>query len=505
MEHLFSAAERAERQAQLNNSPSMPWLGFNHEIPERSLDLIEDYPLRRGWTRESVQQLELGHLGRRSPDEAIAMIQSWMSLGLLESAFNTAFKVEDFVRLEKDGSQVVQTAYLREWIDDFHSSIHAVAFTKDPADSQPRERLIYSIEYAAHWNQRLFDLQTENENSWTDFPMVEPVTRMITLIAEAVWAVGQFMPSAEARSFIQCEWVIIPVNDRDLRTRVQRRGWCPSLFDKIKGLSRTPFSVLEYVSAVPPFREARNHHRACSVAGCVEYNVSESNYLMQHRILGCKCEEVIPPLQAVKEALMNRKIPIINGLHLLSQDNDVVQPFIPGAGVPYVAISHVWSDGLGGTTESGMLRCNVEYLTQLALKIGDTPYIWIDSLCIPKAESPRKVAISMMADTYRLAHRTLVLDKGIMQCASTLSLESRMLALSLSTWQGRLWTLQESSLSSEVRFVLKDAVISADSIMRENRPVLHRPVLYTLYTLMDNLTYWVQNNLVTVGGLQRNL
>jgi hypothetical protein len=510
MEHLIAASERRNRRVDIDQAPSIPWLGFPHHVHGQALVAIEDYPLRRGWTREALRQLEFGSLGGRSSTQALAMIQSWMSFGLLESAFDTSFQVTDFLRSDKDGKSIVQTAHLRDWIDEFHSRVHGSQSLNSAAVRQQRQRLVRSVKYAAFWNQRLFEMQTEAEATWTDSELFGPVTRLIILIAEAVWAVGQRVPSLETRPFIDYDWFIMDANDRDLRERVARRGWCPSMYDKVKDLSRTPSSVLEYVSLVSPFREARKRHRDCSTDGCVEYNTKDFEYPTEHRVNGCECERVIPPVEAVKNALLHGTIPVINGLSLVHQHSDeVVYAFLPGdaqgIAVKYVAISHVWSDGLGSTTEKGMLKCQVEYLLQLALEVGGTPFIWIDSLCIPEDKKPRKLAISRMAETYGAAHRTNVLDSGIAQCDSRLSLETKMLALSLSTWQERLWTLQESSLSREVEFVFKNEVVSAYTLLNENAQQIHRPINGIFHLLLDNLSYWVHNNQVTMGGLQRNL
>lgn len=507
MEHLMGAAERRDRRNDLGIAPSIPWLGFSHDTRTQSATLLEDYPIHRGWTREDLRQLEFGKLGHRSSTEVLAMLQSWMSFGLLESAFNTSFTTKDFLRTDYDGREVVQTSYMREWIDDFHSRVHGSSYQTNNGQRQQRERLIRSIQYAAFWNQRLFQMQTEESVLLTSSHLFGPVARLTTLIAEAVWAVGQRLPSPEARPFILCDWVIMDGNDRDLRERVRNRGWCPSMYDKVKDLSRTPTSVLEYISIVSPFHEVPNRHRDCSVDQCVQYNIEKSEYTMKHRTDGCQCGRVFPPLNAVKNALLNWTIPIINGIALLNEvdDNEVVLSHSPETRIRYSAISHVWSDGLGSTTEEGMLRCQVQYLVRLAMEIGKTPMLWIDSLCIPEDRAPRKLAISMMAETYRDAHRTIVLDSGIRRCNSHLSLETRMIALSLSTWQERLWTLQESSLSREVEFVFEDAVVSAETIINENGEQIHRPVNRTFHLFLDNLTYWVHNDQVTMGGLQRNL
>lgn len=333
-----------------------------------------------------------------------------------------------------------------------------------------------------------------------------PVTRLITLIAEAVWAVAQQFPSLDERFFILCDWSISEVNERDLRARLTGRGWCLSLYSKIKNMARTPSSFFEYVSFVPPLEDLVGKHRNCSVDECVGYNVDVPNYHTTHRIVGCKCEMICPPVRDVKKALLEWTVPIMDGIGLLDLNSEgTVQVYSPDRPLKFVAFSHVWSDGLGSVTEDGLRKCQVEYLLEAALQAAGTTMFWIDSLCVPKEHDIRKRAISMMAKTYESANTTVVLDSRIRRCSLSVSLEAKIVSLSLSKWQERLWTLQESSLSKRVVFAFEDGFAPAEAIASESSPKVHRPVVMTGQILLDNLSDWVHNNEVTVGGLQRNL
>jgi hypothetical protein len=226
-----------------------------------------------------------------------------------------------------------------------------------------------------------------------------------------------------------------------------------------------------------------------------------SEYRTKHKTDGCNCKTIYPPLRAVEGALNNLTIPVISGLDLLNSElANAVQIYSPVNQMSFLAFSHVWSDGLGSTTEDGMPECQVEYLTEIALKVTGTPLFWIDSL-----HTARKRAISMMAETYKAAGFTVVLDSGIKNCDFKKSLETRMLALSLSTWQERLWTLQESSLSRNIVFVFENDIVLAETIAQESNAKIYRPVIMTMQILLDNLSNWSEDGRVTIGGLQRNL
>jgi hypothetical protein len=74
-------------------------------------------------------------------------------------------------------------------------------------------------------------------------------------------------------------------------------------------------------------------------------------------------------------------------------------------GTPYIAISHVWADGLGNPYSNSLYRCKLIRLRELVLSLNAgfqpdssdseaIPLIWLDTLCCP-AESGygKRVAI----------------------------------------------------------------------------------------------------------------
>jgi hypothetical protein len=102
----------------------------------------------------------------------------------------------------------------------------------------------------------------------------------------------------------------------------------------------------------------------------------------------------------------------------------------------YVAISHVWSDGIGNKIRNGLPRCQLEriykYISELLrMSAGidninslmrqeknsyfKTKLFWIDTLCIPLAEDLKKSAINTIPTVYARATQVLVLDSEIEQ------------------------------------------------------------------------------------------
>jgi len=81
---------------------------------------------------------------------------------------------------------------------------------------------------------------------------------------------------------------------------------------------------------------------------------------------------------------------------------------------PYVAISHVWSDGTGmGLGKVGEVNPRLfNYFANLIRTVdGGCDGIWWDTISIPTEKDARRKAIDKMHNNYRKARYTLIHDK----------------------------------------------------------------------------------------------
>ena len=132
------------------------------------------------------------------------------------------------------------------------------------------------------------------------------------------------------------------------------------------------------------------------------------------------------------------------------------------ADISYVAISHVWSHGMGSTAEQGLPTCQLRKLKQMLARSGiDTSLIWIDSLCIPQDHSLKMASIGIMDQIYQNAESVLVVDAMLERYTSAdASPEQLSLLAEVSEWNRRLWTFQEAKLAKRLQFAFQDAVVS---------------------------------------------
>ena len=118
---------------------------------------------------------------------------------------------------------------------------------------------------------------------------------------------------------------------------------------------------------------------------------------------------------------------------------------------PYMAISHVWSDGTGGGVQGGgrVNRCLFNYFKGIAEKLGCTA-IWWDTISIPVELAARQNAISRMHENFQDAAQVIIHDQGLVRLP-WIDDGSCCLAILLSTWFTRAWTTLELIMSKKAK------------------------------------------------------
>lgn len=230
---------------------------------------------------------------------------------------------------------------------------------------------------------------------------------------------------------------------------MHRAGWCPNTISEPFLFSFVDLSIISNLLRLPPYvRNNPGEHADCMQSACVYYTITDTKaYVPRHVEPNCQCDYIKPPLDVVLNILSEGHIPVVvyDGAELLAHSAQKR---------PYVAISHVWADGMGSTTEDGLPTCVVKRVASLAQNlVPESGAFWMDSLCVPAITQARKRAILLMAQTYRDAAKVLVIDACIRaQCSTSLSLQENVVRLSLSGWVRRVWTLQEGLLARELYF-----------------------------------------------------
>ncbi|KAI3614036.1 het domain protein [Moniliophthora roreri] len=254
------------------------------------------------------------------------------------------------------------------------------------------------------------------------------------------------------------------------------KGWCKSEFN---GLGNAMMFFNFFIERP----KVGLNHGDCTETRCMASQTSEDDYQTVHVGESCNCDFISVDQDELLVSLSRQHIPKIIVTH------DCRLSVVEDEAYPYVAISHVWADGLGNPHENALPRCQLQRLrnfilalsSALRLSRGRPIAMWMDTLCIPvypQHREYRKLAIRLLAPTYRDATAVLVLDRQF-SCVNSQGMSDLEIGIRIISggWVKRLWTLQEAALTMQskdgpgkIHFQMADGPILWD---RSNRTFRH--------------------------------
>ena len=267
-------------------------------------------------------------------------------------------------------------------------------------------------------------------------------------------------------------------------TRMLEAGWCPS---EIEG-AKNKFISTQTLYFLSRMRkdEIRRNHQTCTTSLCSSFQLDLAAYQTKHRQSYCKCVDVTPNMDDVMVLLRSRKLPLLQITQLegnLESLKVEVVAYTPETS--YVAVSHVWADGLGNPRGNSVPACQLLYILERVETLrgsaaffsdpitrardaeGRPLLIWLDTLCCPVSpEEGRSLALTQMRRTYQDARHVLVLDSGLQYYASDeITIFEALSRVFLSGWMSRLWTLQEACLARTIWIQFKDRPVDLDALV----------------------------------------
>ena len=260
-----------------------------------------------------------------------------------------------------------------------------------------------------------------------------------------------------------------------LSGRMQEDGWCPK--DIAKQMQNLSTSGMYHASRFGNPDASKSHER-CTYTLCDVARVPNHFYRTEHVCEDGNCGILRANQDQLESIVQRGLIPLISPADdaVERNQNSYLNLIEPCPDTIYVAISHIWSEGLGNEAENSLPRCQLVRLSQYVKdlyrpEISGQVFFWIDTICCPrKPRDLRGLAISKMRDTYMEADKVIVLDSWL----QTQEMEDDWhyeLALKVfsSKWSKRLWTLQEGALARKVAFRFKHASFPyKDKVYRED-------------------------------------
>ena len=149
---------------------------------------------------------------------------------------------------------------------------------------------------------------------------------------------------------------------QSLKEKMLAKGWCyhhvnhlsniygPETFSYLATLERSPYRLSD-------------HKRCLSHTACVSYNTEMATYKTRHVTEDCDCPMVQTPYNSLVQIIRKGEIPLISidgGSIAGATHNLTVQS--RSRKTKYIAISHVWADGLGNPTTNALPSCQVKQL-----------------------------------------------------------------------------------------------------------------------------------------------
>jgi hypothetical protein len=262
--------------------------------------------------------------------------------------------------------------------------------------------------------------------------------------------------------------------------RLHLAGWCPVWMRKLR--DKGSVARAYYLSSIP--REPKDMHAHCCPFGCIANQVRKQTYQAKHAIENCNCEMTSFDLDETSDYaqwIRDGYSPLIVRAHNKSTSQvrwKLIRSYDAGStkAKRYVAMSHVWADGTGSVSGNCLPACQLEKFHNGAAELykkhesdqndNDSsnkepiPF-WVDTICVPFHQGPLKMlAIQKMEQIYLDAEKVLVFDKSLQKFSLHNPPNECLTQIEISSWNERLWTIQEAAFAAELHFQFKDGITS---------------------------------------------
>lgn len=197
-------------------------------------------------------------------------------------------------------------------------------------------------------------------------PLGDGIPSMVCFIA----IIAEALVNAHARMIVGSpmpkegfSWSTIwtPTIRESLRREMHDNGRCPSTIEYMA--STRTVSSLRYACEQGPLNGGKNHS-ACPPQFCAAYDIDPRTYVPKHdstcesTLKGSvtSCKYSMPALEKIIAYIKDDHVPVFT---VDSSDLEVHT----SSDMLYIALSHMWADGLGSTLEDGLPMCQLKRLS----------------------------------------------------------------------------------------------------------------------------------------------
>ncbi|KAL8826722.1 MAG: hypothetical protein Q9170_007297 [Blastenia crenularia] len=424
------------------------------------------YPTRRKGTNPLGNETEMvnAYINRVSSEsitELESFLQTWLFFGLLTEIFGDLFTPSSFVQSaeSRDKPQdlsLLNTSQLVPMVEGWMSRIEAAEKSEDRRVQY--EHIATCLRLTSTALQAVKSAFCSDFNPW---------------IRRSIASVGELLTQATNRAYTiedpekdnRCpgNWRLL-YDDPQSIIQMKQNGLCPNEIYRIRSLfiSAQTYHFLTWMKN----GASSIRHQQCTEHQCQANHNHLGQYKAKHRHDTCECENYFIDISEVIRILSRGSLPLLRIKAGSTLDETCVDIVESSPNLKYMALSHVWADGLGNPHSNSLPKCQLQLLSELSrpfseMEREDDLFFWIDTLCCPVEPPEAKImALNQMKVPYNGASHVLVLDSSLRDVeSSALDPIEVCLRIFTSGWMRRLWTLQEAALPRKLWFQFKDSAV----------------------------------------------
>ncbi|KAL8749425.1 MAG: hypothetical protein Q9184_006813, partial [Pyrenodesmia sp. 2 TL-2023] len=480
--------------------------------PGRSLeprdwtDAFWKYPQQQGWLNEDLQTQWF----LCSNEEAAMRAQKWLYVHLLNGFLGVRLRAHTITKPSRNtGEPVIDSSILPQLLQDWESRIRQREKERKPdAPEEPSlekkaDAILLLLKKVLHQCSNL-DEQLEPSRS-----IAFSIRILVENLAKSTWLLS-------VDTSVQ-QWTIWKLGPTPLITdRMAAAGCCR--FQITRLWYRYFPSTMYFLSSLPcrtTFGGVTHHE--CTADHCTSTAIDPVTYEPSHRrtcITGATpyidCSMVSVSTDCIADMILQDSFPLIE-IQVQANGGIELKVHKYKIGLRYVAVSHVWSGGLGNAKANSMRSCQLRYLDHLLRRLrenGDDDLdrrhgsrkiddsiddfrarlgfarrempllLWIDTLCIPvgpKHSVAYKMTLNRMAQIYVTAQCTVVLDPELQTMNhQAMRVEQTYAHILCSSWMSRSWTFQEACMARIWFVQFADGYFAVDKHYIEYRKMYRR-------------------------------
>lgn len=438
---------------------------------------FKSFPARNGWTVEFRLNGVMAYARHGQAvmnDIAIGgLLQAWLYFGLLGEVLGKEVDQSLFKDYAADGTILFTSRCLEDLVST--RSVELLESGMLAQDGNPTSNEDYLYDCLFHTHHLFMGLAYNSERQKDNNSVLPAVCLSIAVLGEYL---DQTLGNALVNRGLDCPkrllWRIPSWGDScwPLVNIMKTRGWCPNRLACFESEDYKSIGRLWYFANLEA-PNAHEDHAVCMPQQCQMLQIDQRDYHTRHLQSDCTCAFRGARYDLLAEAIENEKVPLVR---IEEEDRDDrsgspelrVDLELATAETEYVAISHVWADGMGNLQSNSLPQCLLrqhrDYVNALSVQTSSPHMLpfWMDTLCLPREPlTLRQKGLVMFSDVFRRARHVLVLDSYLQRMDSRPMSPSEMVArVTASGWMRRLWTFSEGRLSRSIYFQFRDQAVN---------------------------------------------